>query len=202
MKLSYSEDLDLSYKGLNYVIVEDRPHLGGNVKHGDPYTFAPTVVDYLIKRFSLRSMLDLGSGQGHAASLFHRLGVIALACDGLLENVQSAVHPTVLCDFTKSSFRCSVDLVWCQEVAEHVEEAYVGNFVESLASGKFIIMTHALPGQSGYHHVNLKPAEYWIDKMSEVGFNYDEEDTNRIRALAGVDKARYLQKSGLVFVRR
>ncbi|WP_204271255.1 hypothetical protein, partial [Escherichia coli] len=87
---------------------------------------------------------------------FHRHGVAAIACDGLTRNIHDNVFPTVQVDFTRAPVVSAVDLVWCQEVAEHVAERYLDNFVRSLACGKVILMTHALPGQHGYHHVNCK----------------------------------------------
>jgi hypothetical protein len=40
---------------------------------------------------------------------------------------------------------------------------------------KVVAMTHAVPGQPGYHHVNCQPAEYWIKKLEGIGFKYNEE---------------------------
>lgn len=194
--------MTLLYQGVTSIEVAETPHLGGNANHGDPYSFAPSVVKYLIDRFALRSMLDLGSGQGHAAAQFHRQGVIAIACDGLMRNIADNVYPTVHVDLTNQPFVCKVDLTWCQEVAEHVEERHTDNFVRSLACGKIILMTHALPGQHGYHHVNCKDADYWLQVISQIGYDCVVADTKRIRALAEADGAAYLAKTGLLFVRR
>lgn len=48
------------YEGLSCMVSQEAPHLGGNIAEGDPFTFAPKVWDYLIKRFAVRSVLDLG----------------------------------------------------------------------------------------------------------------------------------------------
>ena len=191
----------MEYQGIVSIEVPETPHLGGNADHGDPYSFAPTVVRHLVERFALRSMLVLGSGQGHTAALFHRHGVAAIACDGLTRNIHDNVFPTVQVDFTRAPVVSAVDLVWCQEVAEHVEERYLDNFVRSLACGKVILMTHALPGQHGYHHVNCKDAGYWIEVISRAGYNCAVADTNRVRALAQEDGAAYLARTGLLFTR-
>jgi hypothetical protein len=61
-----------SYSGTTFVRSKDEPHLGGNVREGDPYTFCPQVWSYVIERFAIRSVLDLGSGIGYAADFFHR----------------------------------------------------------------------------------------------------------------------------------
>lgn len=190
-----------TYEGLQVLRSDRGPHLGGNIAHGDPYRFAPRVCEYLIKRFAIRSMLDLGSGQGHTAALFHRQGVVALACDGLMRNLEQNVHPTILCDLVQAPFVCRVDLVWCQEVAEHIEEESVGNLVQSLTSGNVIMMTHALPGQGGFHHVNCKDRPYWSDLLSGAGYSLAEEDTSRVRTLAASEGAIYIAQTGLIFLR-
>jgi hypothetical protein len=43
-------------------------------------------------------------------------------------------------------------------------------------------MTHATPGQGGYHHVNEQPSGYWIEKMREAGFTHLERDSQWMQA--------------------
>jgi len=40
---------------------------------------------------------------------------------------------------------------------------------------KNVIMTHAVVGQTGYHHVNCQNAPYWIAKMAEYGLKNTTE---------------------------
>ena len=180
----------------------DSPHVGGNILEGDPNTFAPSVWDYLIRRFSLTSVLDLGSGMGYSAKYFYNHGLQVLAVDGMEENCLGAVYPTVHIDLTKSKVLANVDLVHCQEVVEHIEEKYLDNLLSSLACGKFIVMTNALPGQGGYHHVNEQPTGYWVDHLRNYRYEVLLDDTNRIRKLAEQDGAVYLSKTGLVLALR
>jgi hypothetical protein len=97
---------------------------------------------------------------------------------------------------------CQVDLVHCQEVVEHIEEKFVKNLLQSLTCGRFIVMTNALPGQSGHHHVNEQPTEYWVEHLRRYSCEVLVEDTNRVRELAANDKAVYLARTGLVLVNR
>ncbi|NTF59362.1 class I SAM-dependent methyltransferase [Agrobacterium rhizogenes] len=188
-----------NYAGHVQTIIENQPHLGGNIKFGDPYTSCPTVWDYLLSRFGTQSVLDIGSGTGNASDFFYRKGVKVIAIDGLQENIDKSIYPTVLHDLTVAPVRCKVDLVYCQEVVEHIEEKYLDNILKSLCCGKIIVMTHALPGQEGYHHVNLQPPQYWIDHLQNLGCYVLAEDTNRIRLLAERDGAIYMKETGLVF---
>lgn len=188
-----------NYGGLGGLADEAAAHLGGNIRPGDPYTHAPRVWRYLIERFAISSVLDLGSGRGHAGLFFHREGMQVVCVDGLKLNVDSAVYPTVMHDLTDGPFYTNVDLVHCQEVVEHVEAIYVENVLGTLLCGEIIAFTHAIPGQGGYHHVNLQPPEYWINLMQERGCVLLEEDTARVRRIAAEDGGTYLAATALVF---
>ena len=175
------------------------PHLGGNVRWGDAHTFSPRAWDYLLKRFCVKSVLDLGSGTGNAAHYFASHGAHVIAVDGLQENIELANYPTICLDLSCDYVNTNVDLVHTQEFVEHVEEKFVGNIIKSFQSAKYVCMTHAVPGQDGYHHVNLKPPEYWGNLMTKNGFIFLKKDTERIRNLARLDGARHLEATGLVF---
>ena len=175
------------------------PHLGGNIDVGDPHTFSPKAWLYLIERFAVNSVLDLGSGFGNSADFFFKKGLRVVAVDGLPSNINNACYPTVNIDLSNGFVHTAVDLVHCQEFVEHVEERYVDNIISSFKSGKIVVMTHATPGQGGYHHVNEKPAEYWINIMMNSGFTLMREDSHRVRQLAKPDGAVYLAETGLVF---
>lgn len=181
---------------------EDFPHLGGNYRWGDPNTHSPKAWDYIIDRFCIKSVLDLGSGTGHAAHYFSTKGLNVIAVDGLQENIDKSVFPTIGLDLTRQHVNTNVDLVHCQELVEHVEERFVDNIINSFKSGKYVCMTHGLPGQGGHHHVNEQPPEYWINLMQLNGFSYLHVDTARMRVLAGFEDAKCLHKTGLLWFNR
>ena len=176
--------------------------MGGNALEGDSNTFSPTVWDYLIKRFALRSVLDIGSGLGFAADYFYRAGMQTLAVEGLVSNVDNSLYPALKVDLTQSSVHCRVDLVHCQEVVEHIDEMYLDHLLNSFACGCVLVMTHAFPGQGGHHHVNEQPPEYWIEQLKRYNFELLSEDTRRIRSMAEKDGAIYMANSGMVFINR
>lgn len=192
----------MDYAGLDDAADENAPHLGGNIKVGDPFTYCPSVWNYLIERFAINSVLDLGSGCGNAALYFHKKGLKVLAVDGLAKNVTTSAYPTIKLDLTITAVVTRVDLVHCQEVVEHIYEDHLNNLLDSLLTGRIIIMTHALPGQPGYHHVNLQPPNYWIGHMKERGCVLLEEDTRRIREFAKRDGASFMEKTGMVFAHK
>ena len=189
----------MTYDGLVPALSEASPHLGGNITVGDPFTYSPLVWDYVIDRFCITSALDLGSGCGNASFYMHKKGVRVVAVDGFRDNVAVSLYPAIQHDLTERAVFTRVDLVHCQEVVEHIEEKYLCNLLDSFASGKYVLMTHALPGQVGHHHVNCQPSEYWIHHLSTRGFRLLAEDTSRIRVLAERDGAGYLTHTGMIF---
>lgn len=184
------------------VIDEQRPDLGGNIRHGDMNTFHPKLWNLLIERFAIRSMLDVGCGEGHTVNFFQRKGVLAHGIDGLISNVKRSVTPIALHDLLAGPYVMPVDFVWSCEVAEHIGEDKVHHLIETLANGNVVAMTHALPGQDGYHHVNLKDDAYWIDLMEKRGFVLDQNN-NAFRELAREPHLHtFFAISGLLFLKR
>lgn len=185
-----------------FVVNKDSPHLGGNIWQGDPCTYSPTVWAYMIERFAVNSVLDVGAGRGHAAHWFHNKGCKVIAIDAEPINVKSSHYPIVQHDITAAPFICPVDFVHCQEVVEHIEEQYLGSLMRTLTNGNAVVISHAVPGQHGHHHVNCQNSDYWIAAMDHYGFNHMDVDTYRVRQFAERDGAIHLARSGLVFGRR
>lgn len=192
----------MDYSGLTEILDDDHPHLGGNLREGNPFTYAPLAWDYVIKRFAVRSVLDLGSGLGHASLYFHRAGLQVIAVDGLRANIERSLYPTLKVDLSRSGVVCRVDLVHCQEVVEHVDERHLENVLGALACGGIILMTSAPPGQGGHHHVNEQPVQYWMDHLKRHRCEVLPEDTRRVRRLAQADGALHLAQTGLVLANR
>lgn len=186
---------------MSAVIDPTRPDLGGNLRHGDASTFCPVVWKFLIERFAIRSILDVGCGEGYAVAHFHKLGVFAHGIDGLLLNVERSVIPIALHDILAGPYIMPVDMVWSCEVAEHIDERHIQNYLKTLCNGKIIAMTHALPGQTGHNHVNCQPREYWIEHMKHHGYSLSV-DMDKITKISEKEHYyTYFRHSGLVFVR-
>ena len=183
------------------VVDKDQKHLGGNLLHGDTQAITPQLWQYLVERFAPRSILDVGAGEGHALSFFHRRGIVAHGFDGFARNVQSAKFPIALHDLKSGPYIYPCDLVHCVEVVEHIEEAHLDSLLTTLQNAPVIVMTHALPGQRGHHHVNLQSQEYWTERMEARGYklSMDNEKFQNVARLENPDS--YFSKSGLVFLR-
>lgn len=183
------------------VTEDDRPDLGGNLRHGDTRSITPAFCEYLVDRFAVKSVLDVGAGEGHVVNHFHRLGIFAHGIDGLEANVHNAKAPVAMHDLTCGPYMYPCDLAYCVEVAEHIEERYLDNLLATLANAPVVVMTHAVPGQPGHHHVNTQPESYWVEKLDGMGYNLSI-DNDWFRELARKEKSDcYFGETGLVFLR-
>jgi SAM-dependent methyltransferase len=174
-------------------------HLGGYVRGGDPDTLYPEMWAYLVEREGIRSVLDVGCGDGAALAAFKEIGVTGFfGIDGLPQpDPMIGLH-----DFTTGPYPwisgTEFDLVWSAEFVEHVEEAHVHAVMDALTKAPLVLMTHALPGQPGWHHVNCRESVYWIQGFRQYGFALDDELTAATRARAHG----YYAATGLAFRRQ
>ena len=169
------------------------PHLGGHFGNTNVDT---ATLGYLVKRYGIATMLDVGCGPGGMIDAAAALGVDTLGIDG----DSTITRPDVLIhDFTTGPMRTAdFDLIWCVEFVEHVEAQYQDNFLATFAGGKVLFLTAAPPGFPGWHHVNCQEPQYWIDLLGQHGWALDTEATQWVRANGGHP---FSTRQGLVFVR-
>ena len=177
-------------------------HLGGYVEGGDPDTWYPTLWAWFVDELHVNSVLDVGCGDGAALRWWGSEVAVAEGVDG----VDQGGYPIFVCDYTTGTFESGrqYDLVWSCEFVEHVEERFVDNFLRTFKAGKYVAMTHAVPGQPGWHHVNCQPSDYWVEKLDGIGYELLDGTTAIARAVAAKDDAanNYFKQTGLVFGRR
>ena len=178
---------------------------GGNLFFGDPASFSPKVYDYIIKRFNVKSMLDVGSGLGYLpAYIFSEYHIPVIGIEGLEFNIANAIYPLNYHDLTEEAYHCSqVDLVNCVEVVEHIDPKYLDYLLDTLTRGKVLLMTHATPEQHGDFHLNEQYSDYWVEKLKTRGFGLLALDTQIVRHLAAQEShgTSYFARTGLVFAR-
>jgi hypothetical protein len=196
-------------------------HLGGTTRGGDPDSWFPELWDWACRTFHVRSVLDIGCGAGHAMQWFYRrsdfIDVGGVDCEQVLSHhvlrpnegrgVALWAHDltTGAIDLTATEGRH--DLVWCCDVAEHVEEKFVDNVVKTLAvnTGKVLAFCAAPKGAGGYHHVNCQDPPYWVDRLTAAGLAHRPELTAHARSLCteanGRSAHNYFRRSGLIFTR-
>ena len=182
-------------------------HLGGYVYDDIEYgTYCTEVWDWLINECKVRSMVDIGCGLGHTLKYFGARGCDVLGIDGSVSAIEDNEVPGSVRrhDYTKDKLVIdkAYDMIWSAEFVEHVEEKYIANFMETFkAASKYILITHATPGQGGYHHVNEQPRDYWLDKFSEIGFAEDVLLTNITKDMLPPERGWYYKNNGIFLVR-
>lgn len=155
-------------------------HLGGNFS----VTLMDTpVLDLLVGRFGISSMLDVGCGPGGMTLYARQQGLTAIGIDGD-STVLPASDGFICHDYETGPARLEgqFDLVWSVEFLEHVQEKYQPNYMTDLCRGRIILCTAAKPGQLGHHHVNLQPEEYWHQVFSRHGYRLMPSVTADVRA--------------------
>lgn len=170
----------------------DDGDLGGCNIMGDPAHELPKMTKYLIEKFGIKSVLDIGCGFGFHSKFFKDVfGLEVLGIEGSSKVVEFSVIPNNVInhDYKLGSFipDKNYDLCWSIEFVEHVEPQYKDNFLKTFQSCKYLAMTHAIPNQGGHHHVNEQLSHYWISELSKFGFELMGDTTNECRQLAKED---------------
>ncbi len=179
-------------------------HLGGheNETHIDVGTLT-----YLVEKFGIKSVIDVGCGPGGMVKTGLEMGLDYVGVDGdfTVERDPSIKDCVIIHDFTQEPplFKNAnneevFDLGWTVEFLEHVDAHYIYNFMKTLRQCKYVICTHAFPGQPGHHHVNCREHPYWVDIFTAFGFEIDVETTNEVREKSTMVE-RYIRQQSLVF---
>lgn len=189
-----------------FYVEEEREHLGGYIVGGDPATYFPHLWEWLVRERGVRSVIDVGCGEGQALDYFADHGCRVRGVDGIAQaDERIARHDYTLGPWPLGAYRTTrFDLAWSCEFVEHVAEEFVPNFLVTFDLADLVLMTHAEPGQPGHHHVNCRTSDYWIGALAAVGFGYDADLTAKARLMAGLNRnpINHFARAGLAFRRR
>lgn len=186
-----------------------KKHLGGhlNITHIDE-----GALDYIIGKIQIKSMIDIGCGPGGMVKVARSKGLKAIGIDGdrSLDRYNSEDQQRIFFhDYTVGELTFPIsdvynefDLAWSVEFLEHVEEQYIPNFMHSFSQARYVVATHALPGEiRGHHHVNLKPPEYWHEVFGKYGFEWDRNESFKIRKHSTMAKG-FMRRTGMFYRKR
>jgi SAM-dependent methyltransferase len=173
-------------------------HLGG---HFNETHLDNGVLDYMIEKYKVESFLDVGCGPGGMVELALSKGLKAFGIDG--DYTVERNTPVLIHDYTlgPANIEDNFDMCWSCEFLEHVDEKYIPNFMNSFQKCKYVIATHADPGQWGHHHVNCQPYSYWKDVFAQYGFKCSAMESLKIREISTMP-ANHLKRSGLFFINK
>ena len=162
-----------------------KDHLGG---HGFKTWVDSGALKYMISKFNIKTMLDIGCGVGGQLIEGSKLGLKTFGIDGdesinYPKNLNVKIH-----DFSKGPLKDylflgneDIDLCWSVEFLEHIHERYIDNYMKAFLKGKYIIFTHATKGFGGHHHVNENNFLYWKNIFENYNFEYLEQETKELR---------------------
>jgi glycosyltransferase involved in cell wall biosynthesis/SAM-dependent methyltransferase len=173
--------------------------LGGYIVGGDEATYFPQLWDWFVDELKVKSVLDVGCGEGHALKHFRGRGCQVLGLDGMPQKDPDIVQV----DFEATAYQPphTFDLVWSCEFLEHVDEAKTSNMIPAFQAAPLVAVTHAFPGQGGHHHVNCRTPDYWIKFFADAGFTLDKDLTEKAREAAAFNKSpwNHFLRAGMVF---
>lgn len=181
-------------------------HLGGFFYDGDPATYYPEMWEYLVNVFKIKSVLDIGCGRGFSTKFFKSLNCDVIGVDGSEKIKEMSLVPEsfVLNDYEKGSAindGRTFDLCWSCEFVEHVYEQYIPNFMNDFKKCRYVAMTFAYVGQTGWHHVNENTQEYWIDVFKKNDFTFYPEITDVLKQKTKMEGiTSHFHHRGLFFV--
>lgn len=174
-------------------------HLGG---HENETHLDDGALSFAIEKFGIKSMLDVGCGPAGMVELAQSKGLEVLGVDGDFNVVrpESVKDIIRIHDFNTGPFipEKTYDLAWSVEFVEHIDWQYMPNFMASFQQCKYVIMTHALPGQPGHHHVNCRDWQYWHGAMNAFGFDLLVDESNEMRRKSTMT-ANYIRQQGYLF---
>lgn len=137
-----------------------------------------------VNKYHIQTLLDLGCGLGEYAKTFRDNGFICDCYDG---NPDTPILTNGLCKCIDLSqdiiLHKQYDCVISLEVGEHIPDIYEKIFIENIVkhAKSYIILSWAIPFQSGDGHVNCRTNDYIKNILNEYSFNFLIDDTNLMR---------------------
>lgn len=123
------------------------------------------------------SFLDVGCGIGVIVDIADILGCEAYGVDQLcsVNNTGILKHANLVEKFTLPN---RVTMVWCTEVAEHLDPSAHATLCDTCADnlaegrGNYLVFSSAFPNQGGSGHLSERPAQYWMKQFELRHLNF------------------------------
>lgn len=168
------------------------------------------IAGVLVRTFSPKTAIDVGSGGGALIRGLMKRGVDAVGLEGANTAVALLPDRITLQDLRsplKPEVRRFNELVTSFDVAEHIEpeyaDAFIDNLVSCVAPWGTIVLGPAPEGQDGLGHVNCQHPTYWIEKMEGRGFalfsHLSNEIREEIKSIEGTNFLWWVPKNLMVF---
>lgn len=171
-----------------------------------PHRYSPDLVKSVLSVLpeEPRTVRDLGCGPGKYLVEFAVRGCRVEGIEGTPYVAEPAVAANVqTADLTEPLVLSPVDLTLCIEVGEHIPREHLEGFLANVrrSVGRWLVLSWALPDQSGFGHVNCQPNNTVIKWLHWLGLEYDAQRTLELRYYLRNDNCRYLPNTIMVFER-
>ena len=146
-------------------------------------------VPKIIKKFKPKYVLDVGCGSGQWLDEYRRHNILTKGIEGssnawpiMSDETKEVVLKRDLRDKIEEE-DYNIDFVQSFEVAEHIEKEYADVFIYNLIKDDpdIVLLTAAPPDQHGFQHVNCKEREYWMVKMKDKDYLFNQDLLNEIK---------------------
>jgi len=128
----------------------------------------------LIERYRPRTVLDVGCAKGFLVEHLRDDGVEAFGTDVspyAISQVREDVRPHCRVASGTEPLSGRFDLITCIEVAEHMPEADARTMIAEICRHtEHVIFSSTDSDFSEPTHINIHPADYWIDLFRQQGF--------------------------------
>lgn len=168
------------------LIINERGFWSGITADTDRHAHDNQLSDALVKFFknqNTNSIVDLGAGLGKYTKNFRDNGLNADCYDGNPDTTSLSEGRCAVLDLSESINIPKYDWVLSLEVGEHLpkqyEDIFINNLISSSTSG--IVMSWAIPGQTGDGHFNEQSNDYIKSKMASLGYINNIEAENALR---------------------
>lgn len=147
----------------------------------------PNVIEVLYQHFKPKSVVDVGCANGIHLKTFKELGIKDLyGIEGTIHwgsyIEKNFDHRYGILDLRKPMVvDKQYDLVISFEVLEHLEKKYAKQAVKNITSFGNVFCISACPLTGGFHHINVKPREYWIRVFDKFGAKYCKEESEYLQ---------------------
>jgi len=146
-------------------------------------------VPKIIENFNPKYVFDVGCGTGQWLDEYRKYNVLTKGVEGsrnafieMSDGTKEVVLEWDLRDKIGEE-DYNIDFVQSFEVAEHIEEDYANVFIHNLIKDDpdIVLLTAAPPEQHGFHHVNCQEREYWMKKMKDKDYLFNQDLLNEIK---------------------
>ena len=143
----------------------------------------------LLRKRDIRSLVDLGCGDGSYIKLISNSGIYCEGYDGNPHTMEVSSGVGKVLDLSeKIDLDRVFDCVLTLETGEHIPKEFEQTFLDNVTnhSNNLIIMSWAIPGQGGNGHFNEKENGYIINELLKRKFKINRDETMMLRKKATI----------------